>query len=315
MRRIRTYHDVAAAGEDVPRQVEAQVRRLHERLASVHRIVAVGSGKGGVGKSAVAANLAAALAELGQRVGALDADVGGPSLARMLGVASQPVQVTRAGVLPAQGVRGIRVMSSELLISDNESVRWGEASSEHLWQSMLETGMLREFLSDVEWGTLDWLIVDLPPGSDKLARLGALRPADLVLLVTTPSIAASRVVARSAAAARAGGNAVGIVANMTHQVCRTCGAHQPLFEADTVGELARETRIPVLAGIPFDPRLATLTDAGTPIVLDAAPTPSAEALRALAIRLMDAVPARAGAAPTGQGPAAAGPAAPAPEPS
>lgn len=292
MRRIRTYHDLGPAGEEVPRQVAAQVRRLRERLASVHRIVAVGSGKGGVGKSAVAANLAAALADLGQRVGALDADVGGPSLARMLGVGGQPVQVTRDGVLPAQGVRGVRVMSSELLLSEGEAARWGEASSEHLWQSMLETGMLREFLSDVEWGTLDWLIIDLPPGSDKLARLGALQLADLVLLVTTPSIAASRVVARSAAAARNGASTVGIVANMTHHVCRTCGAHQPLFEADTVADLAHETRIPILAGIPFDPRLATLTDAGTPIVLDATPAPAADALRALAARLLHAVPRR-----------------------
>ena len=297
MRRIRTYNELGPAGEEVPRQVEAQGRRLRERLASVQRIVAVGSGKGGVGKSAVAANLAAALAQLGQRVGALDADVGGPSLARMLDVAAQPVQVTREGVLPAQGVHGIRVMSSELLVPEGEALRWGEASSEHLWQSMLETGMLREFLADVSWGALDWLIVDLPPGSDKLARLGGLHLADLVLLVTTPSVAASRVVARSAAAAHASGSAVGIVANMTHHVCRTCGAQHPLFEADTVADLARATGIPVLAGIPFDARLATLTDAGTPIVLDATPGPAADALRALAARLMQSVPPRSVAPP------------------
>ena len=305
MRRIRTYNDLGPAGEEVPRQVEAQGRRLRERLATVHRIVAVGSGKGGVGKSAVAANFAAALAALGQRVGALDADVGGPSLARMLGVRARPVQVTREGVLPAQGVHGVRVMSSELLMTEGEALRWGEASSEHLWQSMLETGMLREFLSDVSWGTLDWLIVDLPPGSDKLTRLGALQVADLVLLVTTPSIAASRVVARSAAAARAGGTSVGIVANMTHHVCRACGAHQPLFEADTVADLAHDTGIPVLAGIAFDPRLATMTDAGTPIVLDPTPAPAADALRALAARLMAVVPSRSSSQPA---------AAPVPEP-
>ncbi|HUF13064.1 MAG TPA: P-loop NTPase [Longimicrobiales bacterium] len=292
MRRIRTYNELGPAGEEVPRQVEAQGRRLRERLVRVRRIVAVGSGKGGVGKSAVAANLAAALAERGERVGALDADVGGPSLARMLGVGPQPLQVTREGVLPAQGIRGTRVMSSDLLVQEGEALRWGAAATEHLWQSLLETGMLREFLSDVEWGALDWLVIDLPPGSDKIARLGALQLADLVLLVTTPSVASSHVVERSAAAARATGAAVGIVANMTHHVCRECGAHQPLFEADTVADLARDTGIPVLAGIPFDPRLATLTDAGTPIVLEPAPSPAADALRNLALRLLAAVPPR-----------------------
>lgn len=292
MRRIRTYNQLGPAGEEVPLQVEAQERRLRERLAPVRRIVAVGSGKGGVGKSAVAANLAAALAVRGARVGALDADVAGPSLARMLGVGRQPLQVTREGVLPALGVRDIRVMSSDLLVNEGDAVSWGAARTEHLWQSMLETGMLREFLADVAWGPLDWLIVDLGPGSDKLSRLGALQRVDLVLLVTTPSIASSNVVARSAEAARASGAAVGIVANMTHHVCQSCGAHHALFEADTVAELARATRIPVLAGIPFDPRLATVTDTGRPIVLDPTPSPAAEALRNLAARLAAAVPPR-----------------------
>ena len=292
MRRIRTYGEVGPGGDEVPRQVAAQDARLRERLSAVRRVVAVASGKGGVGKSAIAANLGAALAALGQRVGALDADVGGPSLALMLGARRGPLAVTREGVLPAQGAAGVAVMSSDLLLESGDAVRWGPASTEHLWQSLLETGMLREFLSDVAWGALDWLVIDVAPGSDKLARLAGLQVADLVLLVTTPSAAATSVVARSAASAREAAPAVGIVANMTHHVCRACGATHPLFEADTVAALAHESSIPVLAGIPFDARLAARTDAGSPVVLDATPSPAADALRALAALLMQAVPPR-----------------------
>jgi len=291
MRRIRTYAEVGTGSDDVPLQVEAQERRLRERLAVVRRVVVVASGKGGVGKSAIAANLAAALGALGQRVGALDADVGGPCLARMLGARRGPLVVARDGVLPAPAIAGVSVMSSDLLVDADVAVRWGPASTEHLWQSLLETGMLREFLSDVTWGPLDWLIVDLAPGADKLARLAGLRVADFVLLVTTPSAAATSIVARSAGIAREAAPAVGIVANMTHQVCRSCGAPQPLYVDDTIATLAHESGIPVLAGIPFDPRLATRTDAGAPIVLDDEPSAARDALRALAQRLL-AVPMR-----------------------
>ncbi len=297
MRRIRSYAEVGPGGDEVPRQVAAQDARVRERLAGVRHVVAVASGKGGVGKSAIAANLAAALSALGQRVGALDADVGGPSLALMLGASRGPLAVTREGVLPAQGVANVAIMSSDLLLESGEALRWGPSSSEHLWQSLLETGMLREFLSDVAWGSLDWLVIDVAPGADKLARLAGLRVADLVLLVTTPSAASTAVVTRSAACAREAAPAVGIVANMTHHVCSACGAAHPLFEADTVAQLARESGIPVLAGVPFDARLAARTDAGAPIVLDPTPSPAADALRGLAALLIQAVPPRRSSTP------------------
>jgi ATP-binding protein involved in chromosome partitioning len=304
-RRIRTYHEVAdPAGEDVLAQVGAQERRLAERLAGIGRVVAVGSGKGGVGKSAVAANLAAALAASGLRVGAVDGDLHGPTLARMLGAARGPLAVGPDGVEPAEGVAGVRVISMDLLLeSDDAPLRWREPDvGGFVWQSTLETGALRELLADVAWGPLDVLVVDLPPGSDKLARLLALLPRiDTLVLVTTPSEAARFVVAKSARAAREAGVVhVGLVANMVAYRCPACGAEEALYEADGARALAGATGLPVWAEVPFEPKLAAATDAGRPPVLDGAPTPAVLALRGLAARIagkpqLDAAP------PAGEG--------------
>ena len=289
-RRIRTYHEVAdPAGEDIVAQVVAQERRLAERLAAVGRVVAVASGKGGVGKSAVAANLAAALGAAGLKTGAADADLNGPSLARMLGVTPAPLAVGEDGVEPATGAAGVRVMSMDLLLeSDDAPVRWREPDmGGFVWQGVLETGALREFLADVAWGPLDVLVLDLPPGTDRLARVLSLLPRlDALALVTTPSAAASFVVGKSARVAREAGVAeVGLVANMTRYRCGRCGGEEPLWEADGARILAEATGLPVWAESPFEPRLAAATDAGRPIVLERDPTPAARALLELARRL------------------------------
>jgi ATP-binding protein involved in chromosome partitioning len=295
-RRIRTYSEVAdPAAEDVLAQVSAQERRLADRLSTIGRVVAIGSGKGGVGKSAVAANVAAALAADGLRVGAADGDLHGPSLARMLGAARGPLAVSDDGVEPAEGAAGVRVISMDLLLEDDDApVRWREPTmGGFIWQSTLETGALRELLADVAWGRLDVLVVDLPPGSDKLARLLALLPRlDALALVTTPSEAARFVVAKSARAAReAGVETIGLVANMTAYRCPACGAEEPLYEADGARALAEATGLPIWAEVPFEPRLAAATDAGQPPVLDGAETPAVVALRALAARLAGNRPA------------------------
>ncbi|HSR42236.1 MAG TPA: P-loop NTPase, partial [Longimicrobiales bacterium] len=150
MRRIRTYHDLEGdEGSEVLEQVVAQRRRLAERLAEVRCLVAVASGKGGVGKSAITANLAVALARRGRRVGALDADLNGPSLARMLGVSGARLGDSEAGAVPPESPSGVRVVSMELLQAEEDTpLSWrGPDSDRYLWQSSLETGVLREFLS------------------------------------------------------------------------------------------------------------------------------------------------------------------------
>jgi ATP-binding protein involved in chromosome partitioning len=297
MRSFRTYHEIEAdPAADVPSQVGAQLERLARRLATVRAVWLIASGKGGVGKSAVTANLAAALAEGGLRVGALDGDLNGPSLARMLGAGPAPLRVAEGGVSPAAGAAGVRVMSMDLLLGGEDApVGWREPDGfgGFIWQSALETGALREFLADVAWGELDVLLVDLPPGTDKLRRAFELvpRPAG-VLLVTTPSEASRFVVLRSLRLVREMGVVrVGLVANMAGHVCRACGHHDPLFDDDGARRLAEETGAEIWAEIPFHPALARETDRGRPLTIADRRNPAAEALRSLAGRVADTLTA------------------------
>ncbi len=295
MRKIRAYAEVAEpAGQEVLDQVVAQRRRLAERLKSIRHIVAVASGKGGVGKSAITANVAAALASRGFRIGALDADLNGPSLARMLGATGQRLRIRDGGVEPVPGAAGVRVLSMDLLLpNDDAPLRWRgpgngtDDSAEFLWQSSLEAGALREFLADAEWGELDFLLVDVPPGTDKLARLLHLLPSPpTVLLVTTPSEMARFVVGKSIRLAReAGASIMGLAANMSAYICESCGHASPLWPASGARHLAETTGVRLWAEIPFDPRVAALTDAGSPIVLTGEDGAAALALRALSDRV------------------------------
>ena len=289
MRKIRTYNEVdPAAGRELLDQVLAQHKRLGQRLASVGSVVAVMSGKGGVGKSALTANLAAALAEAGLRVGALDADLNGPSLARMLGVSRGRLIDHADGVEPALGAAGVKVVSMELLQADEDApLRW-KASAGHgfVWQSAAETGALREFLADVIWGDLDFLLVDVPPGVDKVSRLLELATPHQTLLVSTTSEMSRRIVARSARFAReAGLPNVSLVVNMSEHVCDACGHHSPLYAGDAADALARDTGLEVWARIPFDARLAESTDHGVPWVLASPGSPASVAIRQIAERL------------------------------
>lgn len=291
MRTFRTYHDLEADPmADVPAQVGAQLERLGRRMAAVRGVWLVASGKGGVGKSAVTANLAAALAHRGLRVGALDGDLNGPSLARMLGANRGSLRIDADGVHPARGAAGAHVMSMDLLLgAEDAPVGWREPDTfgGFIWQSTLETGALREFMADVAWGELDLLLVDLPPGTDKLRRAFELIPHPAgVLLVTTPSEASRFVVLRSIRLVQSlGAVRIGLVANMTGHVCGACGHHEPLFDDDGARRLADETGIETWAEIPFHPALARETDHGRPPVLDDAGNPAAAALDLLADRV------------------------------
>src|SRR5690606_21737783 len=288
VRHIRTYHELGGGeGGGVPEQVAAQRKRLEERLSGIGCVIAVASGKGGVGKSAVTANVAAALASRGQRVGAVDADLNGPSLARMLGVPREPLAVMGDGIQPATGVAGVRVVSMDLLLeSEDAPVRWKAAGggAEFVRQSVVEASALREFLADVAWGELDYLLIDVAPGTGKLGRVLEPGPRPTaVLLVTTPSEMARHVVAKSVRQVReAGVPAVALVANMTAYVCENCGHSALLFAADGARRLAASAEVPLWAEIPFDPRIALATDRGEPVVLGGEDFAAARALHELA---------------------------------
>ncbi len=286
-RRIRSYHEVGPAGATIPEQVAAQRERLAHRLAAVGSVVVIASGKGGVGKSALTANLAAALSARGLRIGALDSDLNGPSLARMLGVVGARLTAGSDGIVPPTGAGGARVVSMELFQDAPDApLRFrGPEADGWVWRNVLETGTLRELLSDVAWGELDVLLVDVAPGTDRIARLLELVPDPAVLLlVSTPSEMARRVVARSLRLARdAQLRRIGLVENMIAWSCPACGARTELYER--AGPSLEADGVERWCEIPFDPRLARSTDEGNPFVLAYPEAPAARAVSALAERL------------------------------
>jgi ATP-binding protein involved in chromosome partitioning len=188
-------------------------------------------------------------------------------------------------------------MSMELLQQEADApLRWREPEmGGFIWQSTLETGVLREFLGDVEWGELDVLLVDVPPGTDKIARLLELIPElDQMLIVTTPSETARFVVAKSVRMAlEASVGTVALVSNMSGHTCSECGHVSELFSGDGAKRLEEESGLPVWAEIPFDPRLGAATDAGTPLVITDPAAESSRAIIALADRVEEHVGVRA----------------------
>ncbi len=239
------------------------------RLDPATRVVAVASGKGGVGKSTLTANLAAALADLGERVGVLDADVYGYSIPHVLGVTQRPIVVDSLIVPPVRGE--LKVMSIGLFAEDNGPI---------MWRGPMLHKALEQFLSDVHWGELDTLVVDMPPGTGDVAiSIGQLLPRAEAIIVTTPQPAAQQVAVRAAVMAqKTGMRVLGVVENMAWLV----GTGQELFGSGGGDALAAEIDVPVLARIPFDPLLREASDQGRP-VLEAAPEAEASsAIRALA---------------------------------
>jgi ATP-binding protein involved in chromosome partitioning len=215
------------------------------------RVVAVASGKGGVGKSTLTANLAASLAASGEQVGVLDADVYGHSIPHMLGVHQRPVVVDTMIVPPVRGE--LKLMSIGFFLDDNKPL---------MWRGPMLHKALEQFLSDVHWGELDTLLVDMPPGTGDVAMsLGQLLPRAEALVVTTPQPAAQQVAVRAAEmATRVGMRVAGVVENMSWLV----GTGQEIFGAGGGERLAEEVGAPLLGKVPLDPALREAADAGAP---------------------------------------------------
>jgi ATP-binding protein involved in chromosome partitioning len=238
------------------------------------RVIAVASGKGGVGKSSLTANLAAAFSRVGHRTGVLDADVYGYSIPTMLGIHQRPVAVDRMIVPPVRG--DLKVMSIGFFLDDNSPV---------MWRGPMLHRALEQFLSDVHWGELDTLVVDMPPGTGDVAiSLGQLLPRAEAVVVTTPHRAAQQVAVRAAQMARKTNmRLVGVVENMSFRA----GSGEELFGSGGGDALAEEVGAPLLGRIPFDPRLAAYADEGEPIV---SAEPDAEVSQAI-IALAEAIAA------------------------
>ena len=221
----------------------------------VERVVAVLSGKGGVGKSSVAALLAVALRRRGKRVGVLDADITGPSIPKVFGL-HQPPAMGSAGILPAETGTGIKVMSINLLLhSEDEAV---------IWRGPLISGAIKQFWGEVMWGNLDYLIVDLPPGtSDASLTVMQSIPLSGLVLVTSPQDLAGMIVRKAARMAEhMGAPIVGVVENMSHMTCPKCGEKIEVFGPSQALHMTAQLGVPLLGCLPLDPELACRCDAG-----------------------------------------------------
>jgi ATP-binding protein involved in chromosome partitioning len=244
---IRTYHELTEPDRSgLLEQIVTQRRRVAERLAQVRRLVAVMSGKGGVGKSFVTVGLARARARAGWATGVLDADFNGPTAARLLGARDGRLSVEGDAVQPLAGTDGVALISMDQLLEDGRPLAFrGPQAESHVWRGTLEAAALREFLADVAWGALDQLFVDLPPGMQRFGELAELLPAPPVVLTVTIPTPESRDAVRRAMrfAVDRGAALIGVIENMSG----------PPHAGNAGEELAAEFDVPLLARIPWHP--------------------------------------------------------------
>jgi ATP-binding protein involved in chromosome partitioning len=248
------------------------------------RVIAISSGKGGVGKSTVATNLAVALARSGARVGLMDADIYGPNIPRMMGINTAPPVVNNQ-IMPLEA-HGVKLMSLGFLVERDQPA---------IWRGPIVMKIITQFLRDVHWGELDYLLVDMPPGTgDAQLSLVQATHVHAAVIVTTPQEVAVGDALRGARMfQRVNVPVVGIVENMSYFLCPHCGEPTPLFGTGGGTQLARELEIPLLGEIPLYPSIRTGGDEGTPIVVSEADSAAAKALRSTAERIAEAVEAAA----------------------
>ncbi len=274
---VMTAHKATAPPElDIGRRGEPQGP---EKIPGVERIVAIASGKGGVGKSTVAANLAAAFAAEGRRAGMLDADVYGPSQPRMLGVSGRPASPDGKTILPMRN-HGVTMMSIGLMTREDEAV---------VWRGPMLMGALQQMMSQVQWGALDVLVVDLPPGTGDV-QMTLTQNAEVTgaIVVSTPQDVALIDARKGVDMFRKMETPIlGMIENMSTYVCANCGHEAHLFGHGGVREAAERLGVPLLAEIPLDIDIRTAADGGAPIVVSRPGSPAAGAFRALARALIE----------------------------
>ena len=293
---MKKYKDIPGdGGSNILAQVEEQSNRLQTRMASIRNIITVMSGKGGVGKSSVTVNLAFAFALKDHSVGILDADINGPSIAKMTGVRNYKLQYDNSGIKPASSKLDMKIMSMDLFLpEDSTPVLWDAPTQKvsYTWRGMMEAAAVREFLSDTNWGELNTLFIDLPPGTDKLPNLADLLPKITgTIIVTIPSAVSQLVVGKSIKMANEILNTpiIGIIENMSNHVCSNCGFEEELFPAGNVGKFAKEHGVPYLGFIPFDPRLAVSADEGDFYLTKYSDRPAGKAIKQMASKILDSL--------------------------
>ena len=245
------------------KQISEQRQILKIRMGKIKHKIAIISGKGGVGKSTVTVNLAAAFALIGKKVGVLDADIHGPSIPRLLGLTGQQVKVGPPGAFPVIGPLGMKVISIDFFLPEEKLPT--------IWRGPLKMTAIRQFLTDVVWGEIDILFIDLPPGTgDEPLSIAQLLPEmDGVVIVTMPSELSKAVVQKAITfAQRLSMPIVGIVENMSGFVCPHCGNKVDIFQSGGGEKMAQETNVQFLGSIPIDPQVSADSDKGSPFVIE-----------------------------------------------
>jgi ATP-binding protein involved in chromosome partitioning len=242
-------------------QQSEEQQQLKERMGKIKHKIAIISGKGGVGKSTVTVNLAAAFALQGKRVGVLDADIHGPSVPRLLGLEGKQVKASPVGAFPIEGPLGMKIMSIDFFLNE---------TSPTIWRGPLKMRAIKQFLTEVVWGELDYLFIDLPPGTgDEPLSVAQLLPdMDGVVIVTMPTQLSSSIVKKAVTfAERLNMQTIGVVENMSGFVCPHCGKKTEIFGSGGGERMAQQVGVPFLGSIPIDPEVSVDTDKGTPFVL------------------------------------------------
>lgn len=266
------------------KEAEDQERRLKTWMSKIKHKIVILSGKGGVGKSTVAANLAIALALRGRAnmVGVLDADITGPSIPKILGTRGQQLNVGPPGIFPATGPLGIKIVSMDFLLPSDETPV--------IWRGPLKSMAIRQFLADVAWGDLEFLVVDLPPGTgdEALSIMQLIPNIDGTVIVTIPSEVSQIVVKKAITFSRQlKAPIIGIVENMSGFICPKCGAEIEIFKVGGGEKIAKDLTVPFLGKIPIDPEICKDSDMGMPFIVEHTNSPAAKAFMEIVEKIED----------------------------
>ena len=253
--------NISQIEENKQKQMQAEQERIRQKVKRIKHKILILSGKGGVGKSTVAVNLAVSLALSGKSVGLLDIDIHGPSVPKILNLEGKPVQALGDTILPIEMLQNLKVMSIGFLLRGRDDAV--------IWRGPMKYQMIKQFLKDVQWGDLDFLIVDSPPGTgdEPLSVVQLLENADGAIIVTTPQeVALSDVRKGISFCHNLNLPVIGVLENMSGFVCPKCGERTDIFKSGGGEYMAAQMNVPFLGRIPIDPQIVRACDAGQPYV-------------------------------------------------
>jgi len=268
--------------KDQKLQMQAEQEQIRQRIKQIKYQILVLSGKGGVGKSTVAVNLAMSLSIAGKKVGLLDIDIHGPNIPQLLHLEGSPIQTDDTSLLPVEVSENLKAMSIGFLLPNNDDAV--------IWRGPMKYHMIKQFLKDVRWGQLDFLIIDSPPGTgdEPLAIVQLLENADGAVIVTTPQeVALSDVRKGITFCRKLNLPVIGVLENMSGFVCPKCGERTDIFKSGGGEQMASQLKVPFLGRIPIDPQIVQSCDSGRPYVQHYSQSQTAEAFKEAILPLLE----------------------------